>query len=312
MSNSSRWLPFTVVQPLVSTAFCALTTSALMVGPGFAQADSGASTGAQASSSCPAPALSRLSRHQVANGETLASIAQQYNLIPATLQGLNPSIQSAPLTAGQELLIPPFNGIRVTVPQGQTWQDVAQAYNSRADVLFEVNGCVAAVPREIFVPGVNWFPGVQSVSTANAGEQGEAALLGGYPLPNRTDIIVNYGWQPDPNQDELVFNTGIALAAEPNTSVLAVGNGTVAFAGSDQGYGNLVVVNHEQGLQTRYANLDRINVEVGQPIQQGATLGRVGPSNGGNSFLFFEVRLNSEQGWVAQDPQDYVPSLALR
>ena len=280
-----------------------------MNSPGVAQ--SGASS-SRASSSCPEPALSRMSRHQVTSGETLASIAEQYGLIPATIAGLNPVVQSGGVAAGQELLIPPFNGIRVTVPQGQTWQDVAQAYNSRADVLFEVNGCLSAVPGEVFVPGVNWFPGVQTVSSPASSEPTTDAVLGGYPLPNRADIIVNYGWQPDPNQDELVFNTGIALAAEEATPVLAVGNGTVAFAGNDQVYGNLVVINHEQGLQTRYANLATTNVEVGQRIQRGATLGKVGPGNGEDSFIFFEVRLNSDVGWVAQDPQDHVPSLALR
>ncbi len=271
-----------------------------------------AQTSSGSASSCPKPALSRLSSHRVAEGETLETIAEQYNLLPATVLGLNNSVQSNSLTVGQELLIPPFNGIRVTVPQGQTWQDVAQAYNSRADVLFEVNGCVSAVPREVFVPGVNWFPGVQTVSTPRPEEDVGNALLGGYPLPNRTDIVVNYGWQPAPGQDELVFNTGIALVAAASTPVLSVGDGTVAFAGDDQLYGKLVVVNHAQGLQTRYANLGAMNVEVGQPIRQGATLGQIGPANGEASFLFFEVRLNSEMGWVAQDPQDHVPSLTLR
>jgi len=199
------------------------------------------------------------------------------------------------------------------VPPGQTWQDVAQAYNSRADVLFEVNGCVSAVPGEIFVPGINWFPGVAMVSSPTAEGESNRSPLGGYPLPSRSDVIVNYGWQPAPDQAELVFNTGLALAATAGTTALAVGDGTVAFAGRDAIYGNLVVVNHSQGLQTRYANLAAVDVEVGQRLRQGDPLGQVGPGpEVGRSFLFFEVRLNSDMGWVAQDPQDYVPALALR
>lgn len=307
MPDCSRFFSLAAFTSLIAPTVLGMVALSWGAAPAVGQ------PGEPPASSCPEPALSRLTRHQVAAGETLESIAQQYKLIPATILGFNPTIQSGRVTVGQELLLPPFNGIRVSVPQGQTWQDVAQAYNSRADVLFEINGCVTAVPSEVFVPGVNWFPGVQTVSTPAPEVEAANALLGGYPLPTRSTVIINYGWQPAPDQEDLVFNTGIALAAQPQTPVLAVGNGTVAFAGSDQVYGNLVVVNHDRGLQTRYANLAAMNVEAGQRIRQGDPLGQVGAGEGTNgSFLFFEVRLNSDMGWVAQDPQDYVPSLALR
>ncbi|MGF1569095.1 MAG: peptidoglycan DD-metalloendopeptidase family protein [Nodosilinea sp.] len=259
---------------------------------------------------CPQPALERLTQHRVAAGETLDSIAQQYGLIPATVMGLNPTTQGGTVAAGQTLTIPPYNGIRVTVTPGQTWEQVAQTYNSRADVLFEVNGCVSTVPATVFVPGVNWFPGVRTAATGTAASQ---SPLQGYPLPGPTDVVINYGWQPDLSQNTLVFNTGVGLASAENTPVLAVGAGTVAFAGADPIYGNLVVINHAQGLQTRYANLAATYVKVGQAISQDDELGQVGPNpEGDSSFLFFEVRLNSSMGWVAQDPQDFVPTLAQR
>ncbi|MBE9109898.1 M23 family metallopeptidase [Nodosilinea sp. LEGE 07298] len=260
---------------------------------------------------CPQPVLSRLTRHRVASGETLATIAQRYSLLPATIMGLNTSTQGGTVSPGQELLIPPFNGIRVAVTPGQTWEQVAQAYNSRADVLFEVNGCVGSVPSAIFVPGVNWFPGVRTTATATPADR--QSPLQGYPLPRRSQVIVNYGWQPDPAQGKLVFNTGVALASPASTPVLAVGPGTVAFAGSDSIYGNLVVINHSQGLQTRYANLDTLAVRAGQTVRQGDRLGPIAPQGGDDeSFVFFEVRLNSAMGWVAQDPQDFVPAMVLR
>ncbi|WOD37783.1 M23 family metallopeptidase [Nodosilinea sp. E11] len=269
------------------------------------------------SSRCPQPVLSRLTRHRVAQGETLDTIAQRYGLLPATIMGLNAAVQGGAVRPGEELLIPPYNGLRVSVAPGQTWQQVAEAYNSRADVLFEVNGCVSTVPASVFVPGVNWFPGVRTTASAPAAS---ASPLGGYPLPQRSQVIVNYGWQPDPAQGKLVFNTGVALASPPSNAVLAVGPGTIAFAGTDAIYGNLVVVNHAQGLQTRYANLANLDVRAGQTVRQGDRLGAVAPGdgNGGttrsgaNSFLFFEVRLNSSAGWVAQNPQDFVPAMVLR
>ncbi len=271
---------------------------------------------------CPQPALSRLTRHRVTQGETLDTIAQQYGLLSATLMGFNPATQGGTVSPGQELSVPPFNGIRVSVTPGQTWQQVAEAYNSRADVLFEVNGCVSTVPTSVFVPGVNWFQGVRTTTASVAPSD---SPLQGYPLPRRSPVIVNYGWQPDSAQGKLVFNTGVALASPPTTPALAVGPGTVAFAGTDATYGNLVVINHVQGLQTRYANLDALEVRAGQTVRQGDRLGPLASqpmapqavtslteTAADNSFLFFEVRLNSAMGWVAQNPQDFVPAMVLR
>lgn len=272
-------------------------------------------------SACPEAVLNRLMSYQVQAGDTLDTVAQQHHLLPATLVGLNPRLQNnSTLQPGQSLWIPPFNGIRVQVRSGQTWEQVANTYKVRADVLFEVNGCQTNVPAEIFVPGVHWFPNVQAFSQDSSQTNAQERVLGGYPLPSLTKIVMNYGWQPHPTEDRLVFNTGIALEAAAMTPVMAVGAGTVAFAGQDQVYGKLVVVNHADGLQTRYAHLNSIQVTIGQTISQGTVLGDVAPysrgdyggnNSGDTSFLFFEVRLHTDSGWIAQDPQDYVPKLAL-
>lgn len=270
-----------------------------------------------ATANCPPPVLSRLTRHTTTAGETLESIAQQYNLQPTTLVGINPSLRSATLTVGQEILIPPYNGIIVTVPPGLTWQEAAARFDSRDDVLFELNGCQATVPERLFVPGVNQRPLGGATSDRSTTNNTSDDPLRGYPLPERAEIISSYGWQPHPTDNKLVFNTGIGLAATAGTEVLAVGNGTVAYVGQNQVYGDFVVINHEQGLQTRYAHLTDIQVTVGQTIKQGAVLGKVTDEADASTpetqpFLFFEVRLNSDLGWVAQDPQDYIPQLELR
>ncbi|MBF2047379.1 MAG: M23 family metallopeptidase [Elainella sp. C42_A2020_010] len=263
-------------------------------------------------SACPEPALSRLSRHRVAAGETLESIAQQYNLLPTTLMGFNPVLRqgSAPVgddlsvPVGTVLVIPPYNGIQVTVPSGSSWRDIAKQYGVRADVLYEVNGCQDA-PSVVFVPGVNWSPVPTPTATV------PSSPIERYPLPEVASILRAYGWQIGPT-GSLVFHSGVSLAADAGTPVFAVGSGTVAFAGEQGGTGNLVVINHAQGLQTRYARLDSLSVKVGQQVQAGTQISTVASNpNSSEPYLQFEVRSNSRLGWVAQDPGAYIQELRV-
>lgn len=253
---------------------------------------------AAASPSCPA-ALDQVQTYRVAAGDTLAGLAATYRLQPATLRNFNPGVNDS-LAAGTMLRIPPFNGTAVSVAAGESWQTLAERYGARADLLFEINGCVAKVPSRIFVPGV----------MTTAARPTEIAQLSGYPLDQPASIALSYGWQPSASQDELVFNSGIAFAIPTAREVRAVDSGTVAFVGDREGYGQLVVVNHAQGLQTRYANLNDVAVSVGQSVAADTPLGRVGGEE--PTFLYFEVRTNSASGWVAQDPGRYVPALELR
>lgn len=260
---------------------------------------------AQANDLCPASALAQIVSHRVSAGETLASIAATYDLLPATLINLNPGIGQT-VSPGQQIRIPPFNGQVVRGGAGTTWQSLAERYGRQADLLFEINGCSASVPNQVFIPGFQSRVVVQEGPLAS-----QARLLTGYPLAETVPVLQSYGWQPHPVRDEIVFNSGIAFDVATPTVALAVGEGTIAFTGNQEGYGNLVVVNHPQGLQTRYGNLGEISVSIGQRVRLGDALGTVG-SNQAASFLYFEVRTNSDQGWVAQNPGEYLSVLELR
>ncbi|MCC5648808.1 M23 family metallopeptidase [Nostoc sp. XA013] len=260
---------------------------------------------------CPTPALSRFQRHKVVRGETLESIAQRYNLLPTTIIGMNPALQSGAIAAvGSVLQIPPYNGIVVEVPSGQTWRQVAAQYKVRADSLFEVNGCQQD-PRIVFVPGVNWSPnGVVTKSPLpTGGGTPNRASLAGYPLGEAANVGLAYGWQINPATNEVFFHSGVDLLAPIGTNVQAIAPGTVAFANEQGSYGKLVIINHAGGLQSRYAQLDSIKVTVGEQINKGDLLGTVGTSGQPTSsqpHLHFEVRSTSSLGWVAEDPKGYL------
>lgn len=265
-----------------------------------------------ANESCPA-ALEQFRRHSATGNESVSSIAATYNLFPQTLVRFNPAIGSADAvpSAGTQLQIPPFNGRVIEVAPGETWASLAERYGSRADLLFEINGCVSQLPSQIFLPGA-------SPITATASGQNSFQLQG-YPLSQPADIALSYGWQPHSERNELVFNSGLAFSVPTPMDVQSVGAGTVAFVGEREGYGQLLVINHEQGLQTRYANLSDISVSVGQSVAESMVVGSVGEPTADDgeatstpTYLYFEVRTNSASGWIAQDPGKYVPALELR
>jgi murein DD-endopeptidase MepM/ murein hydrolase activator NlpD len=99
------------------------------------------------------------------------------------------------------------------------------------------------------------------------------------------------------------MHEGIDIAASSGTPIWAAAAGTVIHAGWLGGYGNLVVVDHGNGLATAYAHASAILVSVGQHVGQGETIALVGTTgNSTGPHLHFEVRVNG----VAVDPLLYL------
>ncbi len=251
---------------------------------------------------CRDPVLSHLTTHKISATDTLESIATQYNLTPTTLILNNPNLDEDSLPVGREIIIPPINGIIVDVPPLANWQDMAEAYGVRSDLLFEVNGC-QPIGKQVFVPGINW-------TTVDVSELANYTGLQGYPLPTEAATGLAYGWQDQPSQAQRLFHSGVDLFAELGTTVLAAEPGLVVFAGREGNYGNLIVINHDKGLQTRYAHLEKILVQPGETVATGQVIGTVGLTGNPDldvPHLHFEVRYQTPMGWLAQDPLLHLP-----
>jgi murein DD-endopeptidase MepM/ murein hydrolase activator NlpD len=91
------------------------------------------------------------------------------------------------------------------------------------------------------------------------------------------------------------FHSGQDIDAPPGAPVVAGASGKVAFVGWQNGYGQLVVIDHGGGLTTRYGHLSHIDVAQGQMVARSELIGRVGSTGRSTGpHLHYEVRINDE------------------
>ncbi len=116
------------------------------------------------------------------------------------------------------------------------------------------------------------------------------------PVRGGGRVTSNFGNRIHPIRGGVRHHDGIDIAAPTGTPVGAARSGRVVFAGDRRdGYGNQVVVDHGNGLQTRYAHLNDINVETGSQLRQGQQLGTVGSTgNSTGPHLHFEIIRNGQ------------------
>ncbi len=104
-----------------------------------------------------------------------------------------------------------------------------------------------------------------------------------------------FGYRQDPKGAGNRMHEGTDMAGAYGTPVYATADGVIVHAGWDNGYGRLVKIKHDFGVETRYAHLSQIRVEVGQRVSRGDRIGDMG--NSGRStgtHLHYEVRLGGD------------------
>lgn len=133
----------------------------------------------------------------------------------------------------------------------------------------------------------------QAVSSVPTG----TASASGFVWPVQGVITSPYGWRWGR------MHEGIDIAVPSGTPVVAAAAGSVIVAGWMGGYGNLVVVDHGNGVATAYAHNSGVTVGVGQSVAQGQLVAYAGSTgNSTGSHVHFEVRVNGS----AVDPLGYL------
>lgn len=143
------------------------------------------------------------------------------------------------------------------------------------------------------------------MNEANSNNGGSIGNEGEYFLrPTSGVITCHYGPRYDPISGVPGFHSGTDFGDWYGTPILASKSGQVYSAGWISGYGNTVIINHGDGVQTLYAHAESLNVSAGQYVNQGDVVAYVGSTGWSTGpHLHFEIRING----ATVDPMSYLP-----
>ena len=135
------------------------------------------------------------------------------------------------------------------------------------------------------------------------------SYISGRPIADKKGWLSSrYGKRKDPFENKIAMHKGVDYAASDGSDIIATGSGVITWAGSRYGYGNLVEVNHGNGLITRYGHAKEVLVQAGDIVEKGsaiALVGSTGRSTGPHTH--YEVLVNGKQ----VNPEKYIYREAL-
>jgi murein DD-endopeptidase MepM/ murein hydrolase activator NlpD len=232
--------------------------------------------------------LPRGRQHKVSSGETVYAIAQKYDVEPNELARINGIRPPYTIKVGEQLLIPSGELQTVTAPQ-------RPAASPRSSPQSAAATQVTGAP----VPPTRPKAAVSAARKVLAGPPRRSAS--GFLWPAKGRVISRFGVKKTG-----LRNDGINILAPKGTPVLATENGVVAYVGNElRGFGNLVLIKHDDGWISAYAHTDRLHVTKGDRVRRGQKIATVGNTGGvGAPQLHFELRKNKR----AVNPQKLLKS----
>lgn len=266
----------------------------------------------------------KLIQYVVEEGDSLWSIAAASDTDTATLTGLNPRLDGDLLQPGQTLrVVPGFHGVSHTLEEGDTLADLADTYGTTVEQIRTANGLSSVSDGALQIGDTVFIPGARPVtrnlvvsrgdfvrpdppansSSAPAAPAARQAAAVARPAASGTA----WRWPIVGGLITTEFtraHSGLDIAVPSGTKAYAVRSGKVVFAGWDGGYGYCVILDHGDGIKTRYAHASSILVKVGQQVAQGDAVilvGSTGHSTG--PHLHFEVIVDG----VCLNPHNYLP-----
>ncbi|RMD59204.1 M23 family metallopeptidase [Candidatus Parcubacteria bacterium] len=238
--------------------------------------------------------------HTVAPGETVSSIAYQYDLSVNTILWENNLSAWSVIHPGDKLTILPFDGVTHKVKKGETLSSIAKKYKVEEKEILEANHLTNAsylqVGAKLLIPGgkkdqrpsnpirrsYSGYSAVKRIISEEPRGSGNKML---WPTPGRR-ITQYYSWR----------HRALDIADKVGTPLSAADAGVVEKAGWSRGYGLNVVINHGGGKKTRYAHMSKLKVKKGQKVRRGELIGLMGSTGWSTGpHVHFEVIINGKK-----------------
>lgn len=233
-----------------------------------------------------------MKEYVVQQGDTLWSVANNFNLDINTLFGCNSLKNPDVLSPGTKLLVPNQDGVLHKVEKGDTLAALSKKFGVHPEAVTLANGFAEGAGLEA---GKSIFlPGAKPVVVATTSRSGSSAALSGFRWPVAGRISSPFGWRRDPFSGRKDFHTGLDIRAPSGRTIVAAKAGTVVYSGWMGGYGRVIVINHGGGYTTLYAHCSKLLAAKGKKVSAGQAVAQVGSSGRSTGpHLHFEVRVNN-------------------
>jgi murein DD-endopeptidase MepM/ murein hydrolase activator NlpD len=262
-------------------------------------------------------ARSRLTEYRVKSGDTLTGIASRFGVSMMTIWWANQLTAKDELHIGQRLVIPPVDGLVVTVGPDDTLEGIASQTGISASTISKYNGLVdgfIAVNQVLIIPGARG-DGIPEAAPAPAPAKAKAVVkkttAPAKPRTTSRTVVKSPGTYsggtfafPIPGHRITQYfhagHPGIDIQGSTGDRVRAAGAGVVIHAGwYALGGGNAVWISHGSGLYTTYSHLSKVLVRVGQRVSRLQVVGLVGATGWATGpHLHFEVWKGGVPGGV--------------
>lgn len=250
---------------------------------------------------------SGVTEHVVESGENIGSIARLYGLQTTTLLQANNLNARSLIRPGQKLSIPPIDGLIYTVKKGDTLAKISSTYKSDMDKILEFNGLASAgslsIGQKLVLPDGKLPPPPPQARRVIT------TKVFSTPSPAAANTSTRLLWPTSARRITQYYNyshKGVDLAGPVGTPIYAADDGTVVTSSwNSGGYGYMILIDHGNGLYTRYGHSSKLLVQKGDTVSRGdviSLMGSTGRSTG--PHLHFEVLSGGIYNRV--NPFDYI------